>query len=117
MYVYLSGSLHQRVQRVPSHILILVQHVPTRILVLVQHVPARISALAPATYVTVSDHTRTIQRYHMYGNPVRIFYLAWNHPYFTQQCESTVYGKGRIRIRVCMSLTLLRPHKEISPLD
>ena len=58
------GSLHQRVQHVPAHIL-----------VLVQHVPARISALAPAAYVTVSDHTRIIQRYHMNGNPLRIYIL------------------------------------------
>ena len=75
MYEYLTGSLHQRVQRVPAHILVLVQHVPTHILVLVQHVPARILVLAPSVYITISDHTRIIRRYHIHGNPVRISIL------------------------------------------
>ena len=64
MYEYLTGSLHQRVQRVPTPILVLVQHVPARILV-----------LAPAAYVIVSDHTRINRRYHMHGNLVRISIL------------------------------------------
>jgi len=55
--------------------LVLVQHVPAHILVLVQHVPARILVLAPTTHVTISDHTRTIRRYHMHGNPVRLSIL------------------------------------------
>ena len=57
-------DLYQRVQRVPTRLLVLVQHVPTRILVLV-----------PSVYITVSDHTRIIRRYHIYGNPVRISIL------------------------------------------
>jgi len=64
MYEYLTASLYHRVQRIPAHILVLVQHVPVSILV-----------LALATYVTVSDHTRKIRRYHMHGNLVRISIL------------------------------------------
>ena len=68
-------DLYQRVQRVPTRLLVLVQHVPARILVLVQHVPTRILVLVPSVYITVSDHTRIIRRYHIHGNPVRISIL------------------------------------------
>ena len=68
-------DLYKRVQRVPTRLLVLVQHVPARILVLVQHVPTRILVLVPSVYITVSDHTRIIRRYHIHGNSVRISIL------------------------------------------
>ena len=54
-----------------------VQRVPTRILVFgtTRMVPARILVLEPTLYVTISDHTCIIRCYHMHGNPVRISIL------------------------------------------
>jgi hypothetical protein len=52
-------------------------------------------------YICTNERNRVICRHHMYGNPAyNNIFLAWNHQYLTQQCESMVCRKERIRVQV-----------------
>jgi len=70
----------------------------------------------------IDERTCLIWLYHMHGNPVRIYILLGIARTSLKNVKVRCVGKDNyvyefVCIRVCMSVTLLRPHIEISPLD